>query len=389
MNKDKTLNIAVFTDSFLPGTGGTENAILNMCRGLAQLGHHVKIYCPTYHNPEENNFKEFEVFRVPSMKLSSNDMMAMPSRCKKRLIKDVEEFNPDIIHYCTASGMAKTALKIGKKLKKPVVATMHTKFKEAFYCSSKSKLITYAMIKTLAHRLNKTTCGVTTVSNDMAEQLKLYGYKKQPIVIRNGAPFLEKHQVTENVNKDDVFTFLFCGHISKLKNIHFSIKCLSKLKNNYGFDKFRFVLIGGGDYKKQLQKLARKLGIQDKLEFKGLVRDKALLSKLYSEGNLFLLPSPFDNDPLVVIEAAKNEVPTLALHNYGCGERITDNVNGYLANYNEADYTKRIWEIIQNKELYAKVKKNASNLQGLSWKEIAKQYCQLYNSAIKNFKNTH
>lgn len=194
----KNLRIAIFTDSFLPGTGGTENAVINMCYGLQNNGNIVKVYCPNYHRQYENN--KIEIFRVPSIKLSENDMAGFPSLVKNKLLKDVKNFNPDIIHFCTGSGMAKWATKIGKSLNIPVVGTIHTKFRDAFSDSIKSKLIVNMMLKSIANKLTKCQM-VSVVGKCQIPDIKSYGYKKDNfIVIKNGVVLKEK----DICSQDDV-----------------------------------------------------------------------------------------------------------------------------------------------------------------------------------------
>lgn len=377
------MKIALFTDSFLPGKGGTENAIANLVLALQKKGHIVRIYCPDYHQPEQES-KDFSVFRVKSIALTKNEMMALPSLCKKKMLQDLEMLDPDIFYFCSASGMAKAAVYFAKKFKRPLAATIHTKFHMAFYNSSKSKLITAALIKSLANKLNKAD-GVTTVSNDMARVLKEYGCKKDVQVIKNG--------MNKNLNYEDKeksfehFNFLFCGHVIKVKNIQFTIKCLGNLKAKYNFDNFTFNIAGTGNYQNKLEKLAKKCKIDKNVKFFGYISDKNELGNIYSKSHLLLFPSPFDNDGLVVLEAASYSTPTLALNGYGCGERITDNQTGFLSDYDEKAFTERLWQIINDKVAYQKVRKGLANLKAKSWEQISDEYLEFFDNLIKNNKN--
>lgn len=74
--------------------------------------------------------------------------------------------------------------------------TVHTKFKTAFERSIKSKVIVNALIKNLVKKLNKVK-QVYTVSNDMIDELKSYGYRGVVKVIRNGATFSRINNLEE------------------------------------------------------------------------------------------------------------------------------------------------------------------------------------------------
>ena len=358
------MKIAVFTDSFFPSVGGTERAVYNLCKNLLTLGHQIILFAPDYHR--EQNFDEFEVGRVKSIKLSHNDMAVFRAGYKK-VLKRVKEFAPDVIQFCTASGMATMGLKVGRKLGIPVVATIHTKFREAFYDGCKSRLITEIMIKSLARKLNKAD-RVTTVSHDMARELFKYGYKGKVEVIRNGFDGLNPDLKSEKDIDFDNINFLFCGHLIKVKNIQFS---------------FKFILVGEGNYKKKLQKLTKKANLTDNVVFHGLEKDREKLDMLYKKSLVVLFPSIFDNDSLVICEAARQGTPTLTIEGTGSSERITNNENGFVSAFDKRSFAERIYEIVNDKELYNHVCENIATISGKTWLEIAKEYEMMFEELIE------
>ncbi len=388
---NKNLRIAIFTDSFLPGTGGTENAVINMCYGLQNNGNIVKVYCPNYHRQYENN--KIEIFRVPSIKLSENDMAGFPSLVKNKLLKDVKNFNPDIIHFCTGSGMAKWATKIGKSLNIPVVGTIHTKFRDAFSDSIKSKLIVNMMLKSIANKLTKCQM-VSVVGKCQIPDIKSYGYKKDNfIVIKNGVVLKEKDicsqddvtNIRTEFNIKDEMVFLYVGHVSKFKNIQFTLKSLYILKSK-GYKNFKFLIVGDGPYRKKLNKLVKKYDLENNVIFVGLVKDRKRLNAIYQTASLFLFPSIFDNDTLVVCEAGLNNIPSLVLEETGASERIKNNYNGFTSSHDHESFANRIIEIMTNETLYNSVKNNLSTLIPKDWNMVAKDYENFYNDAILKYK---
>ncbi len=372
------MKIAVFTDSFFPAYGGTEKAVYYLTKNLLKLGHQIILFAPDYHR--EQSFDEFEVVRVRSIKLTQNDMAVLGGDFKK-VFKRLKDFEPDIIYYCTASGMATMAVKAARKLQKPVVATVHTKFKEAFYDGCKSRLITAVMINSFAKKLNKTD-RVVTVSNDMAHQLESYGCIDQPQVIKNG--FDSNKTIGKNNKKiGEEINFMFCGRLIKVKNIQFSLKSLAILKKEKKFDNFKFILVGEGNYRKKLEKLIKKEGLADNVIFTGLVKNSDELDKLYRNSYLFLFPSTFDTDGLVVCEAAEEGTPSLTIEGFGASERITNNENGFISKHDERAFAERIYQIVNDKTLYNHVCENISSLKGKTWFEIAKDYSNLFTQLLQ------
>ena len=213
------MRIAIFTDSFLPGVGGTEKAVLGLATALAE-NNEVVVCAPYYSRKYKDDFR-FQVLRANSIKITNNDYFAFPfTSCKFK--KELKKFNPEIIHCQSVSPMAKYALSYAKKHNIPVVMTVHTKFKTAFERSIKSKVIVNALIKNLVKKLNKVK-QVYTVSNDMIDELKSYGYCGEVKVIRNGATFSRINNLEEVkklaiqkynlANEENIF--LYVGHIVK------------------------------------------------------------------------------------------------------------------------------------------------------------------------------
>lgn len=378
--RDK-LNIAVFTDSFFPAGGGTEVATYQLCKALKENGHNILMFAPDYHR--EQSFDEFEVVRVKSIALSQNDMMVLPSRDYKKIFARAKEFNPDIIYFCTASGMAKCAIKIAKKLNKPIVATIHTKFKEAFYNGCKSHLLTKCLLNSLVLKLYKAD-EVITVSNDMARQLQSYGYNGEVEVVKNGIDHIKPiSESTEKKDKNDVFNFLFCGHLIKIKNIQFSLRALGLLKREKDFNNFNFYLVGQGNYKNKLEKIIKKEGLQENVVFTGYIKDRQELANVYAKAHLFLFPSAFDTDGLVICEAAQMGTPTLTLKDYGASERLTNNENGFTSENDLKIFAQRIYEIVKDKDLYDHVCSNVRTILGETWHEVALKYEKIFNDLIE------
>ncbi len=103
---------------------------------------------------------------------------------------------------------------------------------------------------------------------------------------------------------------LTVGYVDETKGYDILLKALSGVKE-------KFVLKIAGDYKlwpryySYLVGLAETLGISDRVEFLGHVSQERL-SALYSETDIFTLPSPYEGFGIVFLEAAANELAIVA-----------------------------------------------------------------------------
>lgn len=377
------MKIAIFSDSYFPGIGGTEKATFGLANAL-NGDNEVVVCCPSYHKKEQDS--PFRVFRTKSFRITSNDFVALPGISFK-FKKQLREFAPDIIHCQSVSPMTRYALKFGKKFNIPVIMTVHTKFRTSFARSIKSKVIVDCIIKDIAKKLKKSS-KVFTVSSDMIPELNSYGYNGEITVVRNGATFERINNLDEiknlaiekyNLQKEKNI-FLYVGHIVKFKNLEFTLDALKIVKEKE--PNFKMIFVGRGFDDEYFKNYAAKIGLSDNVIFTGEITDKLLLSSLFAVAQLYLFPSIFDNDPLTVVEAALHKVPAVTLKGTGSSERIEDGVSGFIVENDRNVYANKIIELIQNKDFVKKVGENAEKLIPKEWFKTAKEYLVEYNNLI-------
>lgn len=361
------MKIAVFSDSYLPGVGGTENAVLNFCKELA-TDNEVMLFVPSYKKAFNDNQFQFKTVRIKSVFLTKNDSVAFPNHCKSIL----KEFNPDIVHTMTLGPITKFAIKYAVKNKIKTVSTVHTKYLYCYERATHLKLVSKLIVNFFAKSLNNSDI-VCSVSHDMAKELNKYGVNKDVVVIKNGG-IKRNNAFTKTEHK--IFTCLFVGLIIKYKNIKFSIDALKIVKQK-GYD-FIFNIVGDGQDRKYFEKYVKKNGLSENIKFLGRTLDAIKLDKIYAESDLFLFPSIFDNDPLVICEAGNMGTPSLVIENTGAQERLIDNVNGFVSKNDLNDFAEKIIYLMNNKELLQKAGFNARNLFS-SWQENKKEYINIYN----------
>jgi len=100
---------------------------------------------------------------------------------------------------------------------------------------------------------------------------------------------------------------LYVGNLIPLKGLDFALKAL-KTSGTHA----RLTLIGSGPFRKELEKIATNLGLNDRVEFRGrLPREQTLAA--YKDFDVCLFPSLHDTGGYAVIEAMCNAMPTIAV----------------------------------------------------------------------------
>lgn len=369
------MRIALFTDSFVPGIGGTENVVLKLATELSKE-HQVLVVAPDYHKPYDDNALPFKVVRTPSIVVSKNECWALPALTKK-VRKALDEFKPEVLHSHTLGMVTGFANAYAKKHNLPCICTVHTKFKYCFDQVAKFPPLVKFLLRRIMKRANQADV-VTSVSNSMIPELNSYGLKKPVTIIRNGNDVKEIGACQKTLSEK--FTLLYVGMIINYKNLTFSLDVLKELKQIN--DNFVFYMVGRGSHQKKYQKYVKKLGLENNVIMTGAITDKQKLNEIYRGADLLLFTSVFDNDSLVIIEAAQNKVPAIVLENTGSAERIEDGVTGFVAKNDAKEFAQKIAKLMENRQEIALTGEKAIDIC-ISWDTIREEYLSLYKQVIE------
>jgi glycosyltransferase involved in cell wall biosynthesis len=114
---------------------------------------------------------------------------------------------------------------------------------------------------------------------------------------------------------------------------------------------WRFVHIGGGPLRSELKDLAARLGIGNRVEWRG-AQPQDLVLALYRQADLFALASRVEEDgdrdglPNVLMEAQSQGLAVLATHTSGIPELIDDGVTGMLVGAGDSRALAKALEIL-------------------------------------------
>ena len=130
----------------------------------------------------------------------------------------------------------------------------------------------------------------------------------------------------------DAVVLLSVGRLVAKKGYDDLLTALAKLPESLNW---RFIHIGGGPLKDELRPMAERLGVADRIEWRGK-RDQTEVIEALRESDLFVLPSKIADDgdrdglPNVLMEAASQNLPILSTSVSAIPEFITDGIHGVL-----------------------------------------------------------
>lgn len=142
------------------------------------------------------------------------------------------------------------------------------------------------------------------------------------------------------------------------------------------------LIIGDGPERTNLEKLVKKLKLNNKVIFTGKVALKDI-GLYYKLGDIFVTASKTETQGLTVIEALAASLPVVAINDESFIDPIKNDYNGYLFNNNK-EYINYINNLIDNKNKLARLSINAyeSSLK-FSNKVFATNVLKIYKMAIK------
>jgi phosphatidylinositol alpha-1,6-mannosyltransferase len=159
-------------------------------------------------------------------------------------------------------------------------------------------------------------------------------------------------------NKDEKI-ILSVGRLVARKGYDTVIKSLSLVLNK--IPNIKYIIIGNGSYKETLQKLAQKLELQDRIEFKENLSDEQV-AQYYNACDVFIMPSRETSDRdvegfgLVYLEANSFGKPVIAGKSGGVEDAVIDGQTGFLVEPEDVNMVaESLIKILSNKDLAEKL----------------------------------
>jgi glycosyltransferase involved in cell wall biosynthesis len=236
---------------------------------------------------------------------------------------------PDIVHTHTAkagtvgrvAGLLYRWLTPGTLIGKPrqcrFVHTYHGHIFHSYYGALKTRL--FVAIERALARFG--TDRIIVISEqqrrEIHEQFRV-GKKQQFRVVPLGldtevfAGAVERRARFRNeINAaDDEILVGIVGRLTEIKNHHLFLKTIAKFKKSRSLNrKVRFVIIGDGNLRAELEAYSRELGVADEVVFAGTRRDPEYF---YPALDVVALTSRNEGTPLTLIEAMLNARPVIA-----------------------------------------------------------------------------
>lgn len=386
------MRIALFTETYLPYINGVVTHVKLLKEGLEKLGHTVLVVTAdanTHHHYVENG-----ILHCPAATMKKFYSYSVAPPISRTRLKFIEKFNPDIIHIHNEFGIGISGFSAAKKLRVPLVYTLHTMYDDYLYYVVPSRFVNAT--KRISHKyfklLGEKAQALTGPSKKCEEYFRMAGVTK-PVHIIPNAVELDSF-MPENISEDDKTSFkkqynipenetlaCFVGRLGREKSVDVLLDYWSKsISKN---DNIHLIVIGDGPVKDELVEQAKSLGIDDMVTFTGAVLHPQLPPYL-AACDIYITASLSDTNSISMLEGMATGLPVLQRMDELNKDQVVNGKNGFV--FNTPDEMAKELRNIRNmsqQELTELKKTVTESVRGSGAVDLAKHLLEVYNEISK------
>lgn len=397
------MNIAIFTNNYLPNPYGVPGSIESFRKEFEALGparnasatlqrsdaggHQVYIFAPAWKGYEDKNPN---VFRYPAIDINYKIKFPLAIPYSGKIDKILEKLDLDIIHSQHPNLLGSAAMKWAKRKKIPIVFTWHTLYDHYahFVPVIPEKLSIWWSIRNARNYANQ-CAAVVTPTPFVAEIIRDWGVTNKNIT---AIPTGVEEAMFANPNRDSLrkkynikeneIVLLSVGRFTAEKNMEFLFAAAIEILKNNKDTKF---LVGGEGYlKEKLEKIVAVAGVKDQVIFAGFMADE-IKKDFYAAGDIFVFASKSETQGMILTEAMYAGLPFVAVRAPGAQDIILDGETGFLVPEDKKEFAGAVEKLINGKELRNKFSEEAKKVaRGKYTSRIcAEKMLEVYEKAIK------
>jgi glycosyltransferase involved in cell wall biosynthesis len=193
--------------------------------------------------------------------------------------------------------------------------------------------------------LNRRFERMIVATDYMRQELLRNGFENQRIEIHAPVPRASGSFARASFSGRNLI--IYSGQVIRGKGVDVLLESLARVQTP-----FECLIFGDGNHRAYCEELSRKLGLSDRVRFKGYVAPSEL-ENFYQEASLAVVssvwPEPFG---AVGLEAMRHGLPVVAFAAGGINEWLLDAENGFLVPWMDRDrFAARIEQLLENKIL--------------------------------------
>ena len=304
-------------------------------------------------------------------------------RMLKKIIKDNHY---DIVHCHTPMGgiLARLASFYQRKKGTKVLYTAH-----GFHFYKGAPKVNWMVYFPIEYTMSAITDCIITINDEDYECAKKHLRAKNVVKV-NGVGYNsdryfpvseeEKFSLREKLGyKKDEKLLIYVAEMNLNKNQAMLIRALKEVLKTH--KDVRLIIAGADNFNGEYPRLAKELGVEDKVDFLGHRED---INDLLHTSDIAVGSSYREGLPVNVMEALACGLPVVLSDNRGHRGLGVNGKNGYIVKINDyKDMSQKICDILENKDVYERFSENAVELiKPFAKESVIVELKEIYNQYI-------
>ena len=345
------MRILIGGDTFAPDINGSASFAKRIAVALAERGHTVEIVAPSPGAYNADHIEELDgtklvVHRLYSWKWPPHPWLrfALPWRIVANSKRIIDGFEPDVVHFqshiIVGTGLAPVAKERGIRL----IGTNHTMPENI---AQHVTILPPPMLRWLIRQQWKAATKVFALSDEITSPTQRSADYFERMTGLTGVHAISNGIQTRDYTPD--FTprtanrIVFVGRLDDEKHIDELISATALLDPALDVS---VDIVGVGESRPRLEALARKLGVADRVLFRGKLSDEELRRTL-TRGTVFAMPSRAELQCIAAMEAMATALPVVAANAMALPHLVHDGENGYLYEPGDVDaFAARLTDVL-------------------------------------------
>lgn len=313
------MRVLFWSELFWPHRGGVETLAAELVPALSQRGCEVTVvtsHDDSIHLPDRSDHCGAAVRRLPFRPtLASRDVLALLD-LRQRVTELKRQVQPDVIHVFSLGPSTLFHLQTRGTAAVPELLTLHGEVLRGGADRGETilekSLTTAGWVACVSGAVRRAALDIAPDTADRSSvvynALPLSPLRRSP---RTGGPR----------------TVLCIGRFVHDKGFDLGIAAFAAVAQ--GFPEARLIIAGDGPLRADLAAQAAAAGLGDRVQFPGWI-DASEVARLLGSVDILLIPSRREGLPLIAVQAAQMETPTIATAVGGLPEVVDDGVTGVL-----------------------------------------------------------
>ncbi len=388
------MKIAIFTETYFPFISGVVTHIETLKNCLEREGHEVMIV--TSNHKAICHYVKDGVLYCPAIPLKRIYGYGFSNPLNIQRLRIIRNFDPDIIHIHTEFSMGIFAQFAARKLKRPIVYTLHTMYDDYMFYVAPERF--QNMVKPAAHVYFRSVANRATEiigpSEKVVEFLHRCGVERHINIIPNIvdlSDFMPQNVDAREVARirktlgirDGDTAVCFVGRLGKEKSIDVLIDSFAA--HFRGVERFKLFIMGDGPERGNLDEQIRRLGIERQVRMLGRI-EHAELPPYYHACDLFATASLSEMNSISMLEAMASGLYVVQRLDIYNRNQIVPGENGNV--FTDADGMAALLreeDALSPAERVARRKTVSAFTQRYSEKDFIRSVLNVYDRAIAKY----